>query len=243
VAAAVDEGVIRQMQKFRKKLKHYEIGYGLLYIPKKLRPLFPACGEPVKIIDAYGEEFIKKIHKTQQRIDGLTQLYKKHGSFDLIVTIEVNPQSIGTVRVYFQSIPARPPQTPAKLGNQLIDEDEESTFPEGKRLYKLHRRLERDRKITRKAKEKRLRETRDLCCDACSFSFEKTYGPRGARYIEAHHIIPVSELEEKRKTKLAEIALNRTTQHSYTQAACGKVSSCEISAARSASTAAVTSGV
>ena len=37
--------------------------------------------------------------------------------------------------------------------------------------------------------------------------------------------------------------LNRTTQHSYTQAASCERSSCEISAARSASTAAVTSGV
>jgi len=37
--------------------------------------------------------------------------------------------------------------------------------------------------------------------------------------------------------------LNRTTQHSYTQAASCEMSSCEMSAARSASTAAVTSGV
>jgi hypothetical protein len=37
--------------------------------------------------------------------------------------------------------------------------------------------------------------------------------------------------------------LNRTTRHSYTQAASRKVSSCEVFAASSASTAAVTSGV
>jgi hypothetical protein len=41
----------------------------------------------------------------------------------------------------------------------------------------------------------------------------------------------------------AQLQLNRTTQHSYTQAASCEMSSCEMSAARSASTAAVTSGV
>ena len=43
--------------------------------------------------------------------------------------------------------------------------------------------------------------------------------------------------------KVLHLILNRTTQHSYTQAASCEMSSCEMSAARSASTAAVTSGV
>ena len=56
-----------------------------------------------------------------------------------------------------------------------------------------------------------------------------------------------AESEESRRAghKFAEslAGLNRTTGHSYTQAASCEISSCAISAARSAWTAAVTSGV
>lgn len=32
-------------------------------------------------------------------------------------------------------------------------------------------------------------------CMACGFDFERTYGERGRGYIEAHHIVPVSQLD------------------------------------------------
>jgi 5-methylcytosine-specific restriction endonuclease McrA len=87
------------------------------------------------------------------------------------------------------------------------DEDEESSFPEGREKYRMHRSLERDSKISKLAKRRRLERLGQLSCDVCSFSFHQRYGGLGIGYIEAHHTVPVSELRGKQKTKLADIAL------------------------------------
>ncbi len=94
---------------------------------------------------------------------------------------------------------------PVKL--RPIEEDDELDFPEGRRRYALHRRLERNPQVSRVAKEKRLSETGHLKCDACDFSFSKRYGPRGHGFIEAHHTAPVSELRRGARTRLSNIAL------------------------------------
>lgn len=94
-----------------------------------------------------------------------------------------------------------------QVGVEAEDETEESTFPEGKRLLKLHQTLERDTRIAKAAKNRRLRETGDLTCDACGFSYSKQYGDLGVGYIEAHHVVPVSELKGRRATRIDEIAL------------------------------------
>lgn len=89
----------------------------------------------------------------------------------------------------------------------LIPEEEESRHPEGAALYRLHRQLERDTTLAKKAKQKRLAETGCLWCDVCGFDFEREYGVLGAGFIEAHHTIPVSELTGETKTQLADLAL------------------------------------
>jgi 5-methylcytosine-specific restriction endonuclease McrA len=89
----------------------------------------------------------------------------------------------------------------------VAEEDDESAFPEGVELYRLHRSRERDPTIVRKAKELRLKNTHKLECDVCSFDFLARYGHRGEGFIEAHHKIPVSRLDGKTKTKVAELAL------------------------------------
>ena len=88
-------------------------------------------------------------------------------------------------------------------------------------------------------------------CKAGNFGYFD--GPKGAyepharlrhmdeQGIDAAVLFPSLGLAWESEVEDAE--LNRTTQHSYTQAASCERSSCEISAARSASTAAVTSGV
>lgn len=93
------------------------------------------------------------------------------------------------------------------VGVVPIDENEESSFPEGAEKYRMHRSLERDSKISRLAKRKRLDRTGKLSCDVCGFSFQKRYGGLGIGFIEAHHTVPVSELRGKQRTKLTDIAL------------------------------------
>lgn len=88
----------------------------------------------------------------------------------------------------------------------FTDEDEEDFF-EGKVLYRRHRRRERNQSLVEKAREKRKKEVGKLRCDICNFDFSFTYGELGQDYIECHHTKPVSELEDKHKTRIEDLAL------------------------------------
>jgi len=59
------------------------------------------------------------------------------------------------------------------------------------RRYKLHRRMERNPQSSRAAKKHH--GTR---CQACGLDFSEAYGPLGAGFIEAHHLRPISGLQE-----------------------------------------------
>jgi 5-methylcytosine-specific restriction protein A len=58
------------------------------------------------------------------------------------------------------------------------------------RKYAYHRKVERNRTATKKAKE--FHGTR---CQACDLSFSERYGELGEGFIEAHHLKPISSLE------------------------------------------------
>lgn len=90
---------------------------------------------------------------------------------------------------------------------KIQTENSESKYPEGAEKYKLHRRLERDPNIGKKAKQIRFSESGELRCDVCNFSFSENYGEIGIGFIEAHHTVPVSKLKGERKTRIDEIAL------------------------------------
>jgi len=93
------------------------------------------------------------------------------------------------------------------LENEIVIEDDESAFPEGKEKYKQHRYRERDGKIVKRAKAQRLAMTGKLECDVCLLDFARRYGERGKGFIEAHHKLPVSQLDGKKRTKLEDLAL------------------------------------
>jgi predicted restriction endonuclease len=87
------------------------------------------------------------------------------------------------------------------------DEDFATEYPEGRQLYVRHRKLERNAKVAKAAKNKRLKQTGDLRCDVCGFSFKKRYGPLGAGFIEAHHTVPISQFKGQKITRVEDIAL------------------------------------
>lgn len=91
--------------------------------------------------------------------------------------------------------------------NEIVIEDDESAFPEGKEKYKQHRYLERDGKIARRAKAQRLATTGKLECEVCQFDFGVRYGEVGHGFIEAHHKTPVAQLGGAKKTKIEDLAL------------------------------------
>lgn len=95
----------------------------------------------------------------------------------------------------------------AEAEELVLDEDDESAFPEGRESFKAHRHLERDGKMPRMAKAKRLAETGKLECDVCQMDFHRVYGKLGLGFIEAHHTTPVSKLNGTVKTKVSDLAL------------------------------------
>lgn len=90
---------------------------------------------------------------------------------------------------------------------KIASEDEESAFAEGSAAYKVHKYLERDRAIIRKAKAKRLAETGKLECEVCEFDFLAFYGTLGQGFIEAHHKFQVSKNLGSTKTKISDLAM------------------------------------
>ncbi|MEY9214573.1 HNH endonuclease [Thermobifida halotolerans] len=85
-------------------------------------------------------------------------------------------------------------------------EPEEVSAAEGRLLYLIHRTRERDPKL-RKAKIRQTRTAgRPVACEVCGFDFGRTYGQRGADYIECHHIVPLHHIGES-VTRLEDLAL------------------------------------
>jgi len=46
-----------------------------------------------------------------------------------------------------------------------------------------------------------------LYCEICGFDFERTYGPIGERFIEAHHAKPLSTMAEGEETSVADLRM------------------------------------
>ncbi|MCF8719442.1 MrcB family domain-containing protein [Nitrospina gracilis] len=58
--------------------------------------------------------------------------------------------------------------------------------------FKFHWGIERPSRLTKKAKK-----IHGYICQACGFDFKKYYGELGEKYIEAHHLTPISQLKGK----------------------------------------------
>lgn len=95
---------------------------------------------------------------------------------------------------------------------ELTQEDDE--FSEGKILLKKHLQRERNVKLIEIAKKKFIEKHGHLYCEICGFNFEKTYGELGKKYIEAHHIKPVSQMAENEKTSIDDIVMVCSNCHS-----------------------------
>ena len=78
---------------------------------------------------------------------------------------------------------------------------------EGQILFKMHKSRERDKKINQKKKDKILKETGVLKCEACDFDFYEKYGEIGKGFIECHHLVPLSNFTTNKITFLEDLAL------------------------------------
>jgi 5-methylcytosine-specific restriction enzyme A len=95
----------------------------------------------------------------------------------------------------------------ATMDEEALEEVQSYRASEGKVSYRLHRTLERDRKVVALRKAAALHGQGKLECEACGFDFHATYGVRGAGYIEAHHTNPVYAMTEGDETTVEDLVL------------------------------------
>jgi 5-methylcytosine-specific restriction protein A len=72
----------------------------------------------------------------------------------------------------------------------IIASDDISSIEEERKQVR-HSKLERNRKTS-----KRVKAAQGYTCKGCKFNFYNAYGERGKEYIEAHHLTPLSSLQE-----------------------------------------------
>lgn len=70
------------------------------------------------------------------------------------------------------------------------ESDDKSFFFEGGKEGRLHRRVERNRRLIKQVKKKK-----GCRCEACKVTFKEVYGELGEDYIEAHHLVPFADLK------------------------------------------------
>lgn len=85
----------------------------------------------------------------------------------------------------------------------VLDED---GVNEGRLLERRHYVRERDPKLRAEKIKEALERHGCVACEVCGFDFERTYGSRGARYAECHHVVPLHASGET-KTRLADLAV------------------------------------
>lgn len=84
---------------------------------------------------------------------------------------------------------------------------DEWAFPEGAVAERQHLARERNHQLVLKAK-RRFKELHGrLFCQVCGFDFSERYGELGEDYIEAHHTLPVSEMDEGHVTRIDDLAM------------------------------------
>lgn len=98
-----------------------------------------------------------------------------------------------------------------ELPNTEIEEEE--GVKEGKVILKLHKYRERNSKLIRRKKESIINREGKLVCEVCGFDFHEIYGEMGNGFIECHHKVPLSIINENTKTKLADLALVCANYH------------------------------
>lgn len=87
-------------------------------------------------------------------------------------------------------------------------EAEEFSAKEGRLLARIHVYRERNRGLVRRAREhyKSVSDGR-LACEACGSVPADVYGPQGERCMEAHHKVPIEELQPDSKTSVRDMAM------------------------------------
>lgn len=83
---------------------------------------------------------------------------------------------------------------------------DEGGVTEGRLLERRHYVRERNPKLRAAKIDEALAQHGCVACEVCGFDFERTYGSRGTRYAECHHVVPLHASGET-TTRLEDLAV------------------------------------
>lgn len=141
----------------------------------------------------------ENIHRMQQPIRLPTSLTSRFGAYFTRPT-ELTKDEWDKLVSYSAKFTDRPSEDNYSDGGDI-------EFPEGTEYEAMHKRRERSRQLVTLAKAQFKSKHGRLYCEACGFDFQKNYGSVGEGFIEAHHIIHVSQLKAGAKTNVSDLAL------------------------------------
>lgn len=91
--------------------------------------------------------------------------------------------------------------------SEPTDMEDAECFPEGTEKRRMHLYRERNQSLVNEAKRQASERDPLLHCEVCGISFQHVYGDIGREFIEAHHKVPVSQLNPETQSKVEDIAL------------------------------------
>lgn len=176
---------------------------GLYFIDSK--SIYESNLEDGKILNNY-KYILRKIKLEEVEVDWIRSRALAQNKYE--INNKAPKEWIEGLKNYFN----QPKQENLYKENQLIaplinDEEFYMEYNEGTRTLKQHYKRERESKVIKLAKEKFKKENERLYCEICGFDFEEVYGELGLDFIEGHHTIPVSEMEENQNTKPQDIIM------------------------------------
>ena len=145
----------------------------------------------------------KQDGKNKERKDRFSEMY---GSTEVCISL---PSSTASIDEFLMDI-LRVAEIRKKADDLEISVYEDSSFPEGKHIERLHKIRERSSRVVNKAKKQyENKHNGKLPCEVCGFDFSEIYGDRGEYFIEAHHKIPLGELRKGQtlETKVEDLAM------------------------------------
>jgi len=74
---------------------------------------------------------------------------------------------------------------------------------EGRRRLVLHLQRERNQTVVRNKKK----QAASFDCEVCGFSFGRAYGRAASDYCEVHHLLPLSDVEDRTRTRIDDLAI------------------------------------
>jgi hypothetical protein len=161
---------------------------------------------PVRITQTCGvkDGQNRRVKISPQGSSSFTAHCRVSSGCEILVRKEYRAHLTGCTFVEFELLDWKPREL-TKATNLVPDVDED--FHEGGSVLRSHLTKERNRSLVQSAKDIRLSETGNLTCDVCGFSFKEKYGDIGDGFIEAHHLVPIAEVNKRTKVAVKDLAL------------------------------------